>query len=154
MVHLLTLTAAIFARREPASRRALGMERLHCHFEAMYEAQRKVMRRRPSKPAVSVGLTPMGDGERIKLTIAPLVERPSSAEDSSANIRASLQSAAATPERPFRLALDVDSTPIPSVAASPSATFRVGHCLATPCPCSMTCSLLMPSYLRLHAPVH
>ncbi len=68
----------------------------------------------------------MGDGERIKLTIAPLTEQPSSGEEFSANIRASLQSASATPERPLRLALDVDSTPIPSVATSPSATFRVG----------------------------
>jgi len=80
---------------------------------------------RSSKPAVTVGLTPMGDGERIKLNIVPLTERPRSAGDTSAHVRASFQSAPTTPERPLRLLLDVDGTPTHPLATSPSAPFKV-----------------------------
>ena len=91
----------------------------------------------------------MGDGERIKLTIAPLAEQPQPAAESSQHGRSSFQAAAITPERPARLALDADSTPIPSVATSPSGMFRVGCGLARLL--CMHLSLVLPTkLLHLH----
>lgn len=77
------------------------------------------------KPVVSVGLTPMGDGERIKLTIAPLTERPRSAGEPSPPVRALIQSESTTPERPARLLLDIDSAPSQSAVPSPSLPPKV-----------------------------
>ena len=97
----------------------------HCSSLALGRSSTCVRVRR-SAPIVSVGLKPLSDGESVKLTIAPLLrERPHSAGETSASVRALLRPGSATPERPAMLRLDADSTPLTSAATSPLLPARV-----------------------------